>query len=81
MSDLTDRIEKAEHDRMHKYYREVSQLNDKVIALKPKIDENAKTCEAVVNYFTCEHQVFTRNQINEVLTKCLQGREFNSMID
>ena len=28
MVDLTDRIEKAEHDRMHKYYKQVSELND-----------------------------------------------------
>ena len=51
MADLTDRINKAEHDRMHKYYGQVSELNDWVQSVKGKIDSANEMTVALGSYF------------------------------
>ena len=48
---LTERIDKAEKDRMHKYYRQVAELNDWSLTVQDKIDSSATMCDALGNYF------------------------------
>lgn len=81
MKDLRDRIDKAEKDRMHKYYGEVAELRDWATSVKKKINDNDKMAEAVGHYFQSEHQVYTMNLISSTLSKCLNGRELNNFID
>ena len=81
MDDLKNRIEKAEKDRMHKYYGQVSELNDWATSVKKKIEDTTQMCNSLAHYFSSEHQVFTLNLITETMSKCLGGRELNKMID
>lgn len=81
MKDLVSRLDKAEQDRMHKYYGQVSKINDWVNSVKQKVEESAQTCAAVQNYFHSEHQIYTLNTISETLTKCLTGHDFNKMVN
>ena len=78
---LTKRIDRAEHDRMDKYYRQVAELQDWVYKVRNKIDDNARMTEAVSHYFQGENSVFTFNAVTECLLKCLTGKEYNLLID
>ena len=51
MADLNWRVDKAEKDRMGKYYGQVSQLNDWVVKVKQKVEDSALMCDALGNYF------------------------------
>ena len=81
MTELHDRIDKAEKDRMHKYYGQVSEISTWVISVKQKIEDSAQMCEALRDYFPSEHQIFTMNQVAETLSKCLEGRSLNMFVD
>ena len=81
MASLHKRVDKAENDRMKKYYGQISELNDWVVSVKQKVEKNAQISEAISNYFQYEHQIFTLNLVAETLAKCLDGKELNKMID
>lgn len=58
---LTKRINKAEEDRMSKYYRQVSDLQDWKTKITEKIEQSHKMAEAVASHFTIENQLVTLN--------------------
>lgn len=37
--------------------------------------------EAIARFYCLDHQVLTYNMISETLSKCLEGKSFNNMVD
>ena len=72
---LMHRVDKAEADRMDKYYKQVSEVQDWVHKVREKVDYSAVMAEGVANFFgTLEFQVVVNNTISEVLSSTLEGR-------
>ena len=82
MEKLTQRIDKAESDRMQKYYKQVSELQDWVNGAKQKVEDSCQLSKGLVNFFgTMDSQAVILNSISEVLTNSLEGRQLNNFID
>ena len=75
------RIRKAEEDRMAKYYKQVSELNEWRREAQDNINDNNTMLEAVANHFAIENQVYVFGKISEALLKVLDNRELNKLID
>ena len=74
MTGLTKRINKAEHDRMEKYYKQVSHLQDWKNKVIEKIEESHKLTDALSQHFILENQISSLNQISEVMFKVCEGK-------
>ena len=79
--DLKKRIEKYEHDRMSKYYRQVAELEDWKLKISDKIEMSHQVTDAISTHFGIENEVVVWNQISDVMVKCLEGRQLNKFID
>ena len=55
IEELTARIDRAEADRMEKYYRQVSHLQDWADSVKEKIASSHKMTEALANHFCMDN--------------------------
>lgn len=51
MDKLAQRIDKAESDRMTKYYKQVSELQDWVNQAKPRLNDSTKLVEGLANFY------------------------------
>ena len=67
IAELTARIDKAEADRMEKYYRQVSHLQDWADSVKGQIESSHKMTDALSNHFCMDYQILTYNMISETL--------------
>ena len=78
---LTKIIKKAEHDRMSKYYKQVSDLNEWRIKMQGHIDDSIKITDAVATHFSVEAHVVSLSRISEIMIKVLDGHQYNKLID
>ena len=51
MKGLHARLDKAEDDRMDKYYKQVGQLQDWVVSHKEQIEDNRKMVESLTFFY------------------------------
>ena len=71
---LYKRINKAEADRMDKYYTQVGELQDWAFSVKSQISESYEMTEALSRFFCTDHIVQTNNLIAEALFRTVDGR-------
>ena len=81
LTGLTKRIDKAEEDRMSKYYKQVSHLQDWVDKWKIPVAKNSEFVDSLSNHFCQENQILIYNIVTETLSKCLEGRPFNKFVE
>ena len=55
IEELTARIDRAEADRMDKYYRQVSHLQEWADSVKEQIASSHKMTDALSNHFCMDH--------------------------
>ena len=79
---LTKRIDKAEEDRMDKYYKQVSELQDWVNEFKPHAVLNNQMIAGFANFLSKnDNHVTIYNAISETMTACLDTHQLNNFID
>ena len=61
VAELTKRIDKAEHDRMSKYYKQVAKIEDWRVKIQDKIDDSYNIAEAVALHFGVESEIVVQN--------------------
>ena len=80
IEELTARIDRAEADRMEKYYRQVSHLQDWADSVKDQIGSSHKMTDALSNHFCMDYQILTYNIISETLEQSLEGKQKNNFL-
>lgn len=78
---MTRRIDRAEEDRMDKYYKQVSVVQDWTESVKDFVNDSAKMTENLSSYFCMEHEIKSYNSISEAMTRTLEGRQLNNFVE